>query len=55
LDTIEKLDEDSKSLIYAYFYYGKKLKEIADENNISSPAAKKRINKVLKKLKKYFK
>ena len=55
LNAIDKLDEKSRELIYSYFYYGKKLKEIAQELNISTPGAKKKIDKIIKNLKKIYK
>ena len=55
LNAIDKLDEKSRELIYSYFYYGKKLKEIAQELNISTPGVKKKIDKIIKNLKKIYK
>jgi len=54
MNAIERLDNDGKDLIFSYYFLGKKLGEIAKEKGISAPATKKRIDRLVKKLKKFL-
>ncbi len=51
---IEKLDEQDRELAYSYFFFDKKLKDIAAELGMTSSGVKKRINKLIKILKKFL-
>lgn len=49
---IDKLDDDSKNLIYLTYYFGYKIKEIAIMLGINNDAVKQRLCRTRKKLKK---
>ena len=51
---LKNLDERSRKLIVKHYYEGQKLKDIAEELDISYPYAKILHKKALFKLKKYF-
>ena len=48
---IDKLDPESKELIYLYFFLGNSYSEIGKKFHISKVAVKKKIDKILSKLK----
>lgn len=50
--SIDKLDDDSKNLIYLTYYFGYKSKEIASMLGINNDAVKQRLCRARKKLKK---
>lgn len=54
-DALQSLDNRSKKLIVMYYYENKKLKDIAEELNISYPYAKVIHKKALLMMKGYFK
>lgn len=49
---IDKLDDDSKNLIYLTYYFGYKSKEIAEMLGVKNDAIKQRLCRARKKLKK---
>ncbi len=51
-DCLSKLDKDHRSLINKLYYEGKKLKEVAEEENISYANARKRKERIIKALRK---
>jgi RNA polymerase sigma factor (sigma-70 family) len=51
-DSVDKLDDELRDLIYSRFFDGKTLREIAKENGYSIETARRRIKKAICKLKK---
>ncbi|MCH5146873.1 MAG: sigma-70 family RNA polymerase sigma factor [Clostridiales bacterium] len=54
LRAIDKLDPESREIVYLYYYLQNTYQEIGDKLHISKVAVKKKIDKILLKLKKYI-
>ena len=53
-DALASLEPQQRELVKKVFFEGKKKKEIADEEGVSPAAISDRLNKIYKKIKKYF-
>ena len=54
LEKLEKMKQEDKEIFIAFYYYSRKIKEIAIEFNISESKVKTKLHRIRKKIKKHL-